>query len=570
MKTGSTNIRLINSGLINTGLINKWVKSGSPWIWLTAASVSISLLALIGVILLLAGQGMRYFWPSPVYQFELKQTAAGPVRLVGEIYRQQSLPRQQLEQAGMTLPPNTGDSVTRLLIKSGNREVQGQDFYTLLESDIQQRSLPKGLLALDRHNNGMAYGLLAGMLDNGQPLVGDNLRQELQKRLPIVQALVRQANDIQFRQMSMLNQQFEALRLQKKRLQIAGDLDSKSQDRIDAELGELQRRHQTLIDKLRSLQTEKHRYTLLWQDMNGQIHPLPLSEINRAWYPNDMSFGQKLRHWAAQTKKFLTDNPYNVSSEGGVFPAIFGTVLMVILMSIVVMPLGVIAAVYLHEYAGKNWLTRLIRISVVNLAGVPSIVYGVFGLGFFVYLIGGSLDKLFYAESLPNPTFGTPGVLWAALTLALLTLPVVIVATEEGLARIPTSLRQGSQALGASKAETLWHIVLPMAAPAMLTGLILAVARAAGETAPLMLVGVVKSAPVLPVDGIFPFLHLERKFMHLSFQIYDMAFQSPNVEAARPLVFATALLLVIIVVGLNLAAMGIRHHLREKYRGLML
>ncbi len=552
------------------GFTKKWFASGSPWIWLTAGAVSISLLALLGVVLLLAGQGMRYFWPSPVYVFELKQTAAGPVRVIGEIYQQQSIPREQLEQAGIMLPPEAGETVTRYLIKTGNREIQGQDFHRLLDTDIQQRSQPKDLLVLDRHINGTAYGFLAGMLDNGQPVVGDNLAQELQKRIPVIQALVRQSKDIQFRQMNMLNQQFEALRLQKKRLQMSGNFDGKAQDRIEAEWGELQRNHQAMMQKLRGLQSDQSRYTLLLRDMNGQVHPLPLSQINRAWYPNDMSLGQKLRHFAVQTHKFLTDNPRNANTEGGVFPAIFGTVLMVILMSIVVMPLGVIAAVYLHEYAGKNWLTRMIRISVVNLAGVPSIVYGVFGLGFFVYFIGGSLDKLFYPEALPNPTFGTPGVLWAALTLALLTLPVVIVATEEGLSRIPASLRQGSLALGASKAETLWHIVLPMAAPAMITGLILAVARAAGETAPLMLVGVVKSAPLLPVDGVFPFLHLERKFMHLSFQIYDMAFQSPNVEAARPLVFATALLLVIIVVGLNLAAIGIRHHLREKYRGLML
>ncbi|AJI88705.1 phosphate ABC transporter, permease protein PstA [Yersinia frederiksenii Y225] len=532
--------------------------------------MSISLLALLGVVLLLAGQGMRYFWPSPVYLFELKQTAAGPVRVIGEIYQQQSLPRQQLEQAGIILPPESGATLTRYLIKTGNCEIQGQDFHRLLDTDIQQRSQPKDLLVLERQNNGTAYGFLAGMRDNGQPVVGDNLALELQKRIPVIQALVRQSQDIQFRQMNMLNQQFEALRLQKKRLQMTNDFDSKSQDRIEAEWGELQRSHQAMMEKLRGLQTDQNRYTLLLRDMNGQVHPLPLSQIDRAWYPNDMSLWQKLRHFTVQMNKFLTDNPRNTNTDGGVFPAIFGTVLMVILMSIVVMPLGVIAAVYLHEYAGKNALTRMIRISVVNLAGVPSIVYGVFGLGFFVYLIGGSLDKLFYPEALPSPTFGTPGVLWAALTLALLTLPVVIVATEEGLSRIPANLRHGSLALGASKAETLWHIVLPMAAPAMITGLILAVARAAGETAPLMLVGVVKSAPLLPVDGVFPFLHLERKFMHLSFQIYDMAFQSPNVEAARPLVFATALLLVIIVVGLNLAAIGIRHHLREKYRGLML
>ena len=214
-------------------------------------------------------------------------------------------------------------------------------------------------------------------------------------------------------------------------------------------------------------------------------------------------------------------------------------------------------------------MTRLVRIAVVNLAGVPSIVYGVFGLGFFVWLIGGTLDRLFYTAALPSPTFGTPGLLWASLTLALLTLPVVIVATEEGLSRIPAALRHGSLALGATRAETLWHVTLPLAVPAMLTGLILAVARAAGETAPLMLVGVVKMAPELPVDNVFPWLHLDRKFMHLGFQIYDLAFQSPNAEADRPVVYATALLLVAIILGLNLTAMGLRHRLRERYRSLV-
>jgi len=235
---------------------------------------------------------------------------------------------------------------------------------------------------------------------------------------------------------------------------------------------------------------------------------------------------------------------------------------------VMVTPFGVVAAVYLREYAKQGPLTRLIRIAVNNLAGVPSIVYGVFGLGFFVYFLGGNLDQLFYPEALPAPTFGTPGLMWASLTLALLTLPVVIVATEEGLARIPSSVREGSLALGATKAETLWRTVLPMSTPAMMTGLILAVARAAGEVAPLMLVGVVKLAPALPLDGNSPFLHLDRKFMHLGFHIYDVGFQSPNVEAARPLVYATALLLVVIIVALNLTAIAIRNRLRERYREL--
>ncbi|MEZ2832266.1 phosphate ABC transporter permease PstA [Serratia liquefaciens] len=546
--------------------MKRWAKSGSPWIWLTAGSVAVSLLALIGIMLLLAGQGMRYFWPSPVYQFELNQSAAGPVTMIGELYQQQSIPRRQLLESGIALPPGNAQSFERYLIKVGNRESEGQDFRTLLAGDIVRQSTPRDLLVLERNNNGTAYGYLAGMLEDGQPLTGRNLSQALLQRLPQIAALSRQAHDIQFRDMARINQRFDTLRLREKSLQREDKLDARAQASINAERLELQRQYRLLSDRLEGLNRDRHRDALLLRDMHGQTHTIALSQVRDAWYPNAMNNTQKLVHWAEQVKKFLSDSPREANTEGGVFPAIFGTVLMVILMSIVVMPFGVIAAVYLHEYAGNNLLTRLIRIAVVNLAGVPSIVYGVFGLGFFVYMIGGTLDQLFYPESLPNPTFGTPGVLWAALTLALLTLPVVIVATEEGLSRIPASLRQGSLALGASRAETLWRIVLPMAAPAMMTGLILAVARAAGETAPLMLVGVVKSVPVLPVDDIFPYLHLERKFMHLSFQIYDMAFQSPSVEAARPLVFATAFLLVAIVVGLNLAAMGIRHSLRERYR----
>jgi phosphate transport system permease protein len=546
--------------------MKRWAKSGSPWVWLTAGSVAVSLLALIGIMLLLAGQGMRYFWPSPVYQFELNQSAAGPVTMIGELYQQQSIPRRQLLESGIALPPGNAQSFERYLIKVGNRESEGQDFRTLLAGDIVRQSTPRDLLVLERNNNGTAYGYLAGMLEDGQPLTGRNLSQALLQRLPQIAALSRQAHDIQFRDMARINQRFDTLRLREKSLQREEKLDARAQASINAERLELQRQYRLLSDRLEGLNRDRHRDALLLRDMHGQTHTIALSQVRDAWYPNAMNTTQKLVHWGEQVKKFLSDSPREANTEGGVFPAIFGTVLMVILMSIVVMPFGVIAAVYLHEYAGNNLLTRLIRIAVVNLAGVPSIVYGVFGLGFFVYMIGGTLDQLFYPESLPNPTFGTPGVLWAALTLALLTLPVVIVATEEGLSRIPASLRQGSLALGASRAETLWRIVLPMAAPAMMTGLILAVARAAGETAPLMLVGVVKSVPVLPVDDIFPYLHLERKFMHLSFQIYDMAFQSPSVEAARPLVFATAFLLVAIVVGLNLAAMGIRHSLRERYR----
>jgi phosphate transport system permease protein len=239
-------------------------------------------------------------------------------------------------------------------------------------------------------------------------------------------------------------------------------------------------------------------------------------------------------------------------------------------MTLLVTPMGVIAGVYLKEYAPQGLLTRIIRISVNNLAGVPSIVYGVFGLGFFVYTLGGSLDQVFFREALPSPTFGTGGLFWASLTLALLTLPTVIVATEEGLERIPRSLREGSLALGATQWETLWRTILPIASPGIITGVILAVARAAGEVAPLMLVGVVKLAPALPLDGYFPFLHLERKFMHLGFHIYDVSMQSPNVEAAKPMVYTTTLLLLLLVVALNTTAIVVRNRMRRRYRGAAL
>jgi phosphate transport system permease protein len=274
---------------------------------------------------------------------------------------------------------------------------------------------------------------------------------------------------------------------------------------------------------------------------------------------------QRLGLLVRNTWVFLTEEPREANTEGGVFPAIFGTFVMTVLMSLAVTPFGVMAAVYLREYARQGLIVRSVRIAVNNLAGVPSIVFGVFGLGFFIYLVGSTIDQLFYTAALPTPTFGTGGILWASLTLALMTVPVVIVATEEALAAVPRGMREGSLACGASKWQTIQRIVLPAAAPGILTGLILAMARGAGEVAPLMLVGVVKLAPSLPIDTLFPFLHLERKFMHLGFHIYDLGFQSPDSEAAKPMVFATTLLLIALVVLLNLGAIFIRERLRRKY-----
>ncbi|MFQ5583761.1 MAG: phosphate ABC transporter permease PstA [Calditrichia bacterium] len=279
-----------------------------------------------------------------------------------------------------------------------------------------------------------------------------------------------------------------------------------------------------------------------------------------------MSVWSKSLLYVEKLWEFISAQPRESNTEGGVFPAIFGTVMMVLLMTIAVVPFGVLAAIYLNEYAKQGTLIRVIRLSVNNLAGVPSIVFGVFGLGFFIYTVGGSIDQLFFSNKLPQPTFGTGGILWASLTLALLTLPVVVVATEEGILAVPRGNKEGALALGATKWQMIRKIVLPNAMPGILTGIILAISRGAGEVAPLMITGVVKLAPTLPLDGTFPFLHLDRKFMHLGFHIYDVGFQSPNVEAAKPMVYTTALLLILLVVVLNLFAIYLRNRLKKKFK----
>ncbi|RMG08084.1 MAG: phosphate ABC transporter permease PstA [Planctomycetota bacterium] len=323
--------------------------------------------------------------------------------------------------------------------------------------------------------------------------------------------------------------------------------------------------------RIQHLRRENDRFRLLLRTAGEDRAPpqlalLRVADVVRAYPANRLSLGQRLGVYFSRWGEFLTDEPREANSEGGVYPALFGTVLMTLIMSVVVVPFGVLAALYMREYARKGLLLSAVRIAVNNLAGVPSIVFGVFGLGFFCYAVGSTVDQLFFAASLPNPTFGKGGILWASLTLALLTLPVVIVATEEALSAVPGSLRQASYACGATKWQTIRRVVLPQAMPGIITGAILAMARGAGEVAPLMLVGAVKLAPELPLDGEFPFFHPQRSFMHLGFHIYDVGFQSQNSEAAKPMVFTTTLLLIATVAALNLCAIALRSRLQKRFK----
>lgn len=531
--------------------MKNWIKTGAPWIWITASAISISLIAILVVLLLIGWKGLNYFWPMPVYEWK----TANQQTIIGQIYQTTAM------------DPLAPDSIgfDRLTVKIANKEVNQADFIALDTHTLSNQSLPTDIAVFKRRNNGDFFGRVTSIATKEgiqEKDIAETISLELERANIIrdeidelINSVVRpdgwRLEELE-KTMSSISKWSALSELERERIQ--NHVQDLKSNLINAE-NYIQSLVQSLSDTI---------FTI--KDMNGKATLIPLSDVLDVWYPNNMSYLDKWQHWAGQMVLFLVDDPREANSEGGVFPAIFGTILLVLIMSVIVMPLGVLGAVYLHEYATDNRFTRILRIAVVNLAGVPSIVYGVFGLGFFVYTVGGSIDQVLFSNRLPAPTFGTPGLLWSALTMALMTLPVVIVSTEEGLARVPQSIRDGSSALGATQFETIWHLVLPMARPALLTGLILAVARAAGEVAPLMLVGVAKLAPTLPIDGQFPYLHLERNFMHLGFHIYDVGFQTSNIEAARPLVYATSFLLVAVIIGLNMTAIKIRNSLRERYQ----
>ena len=539
-----------------------WGRSGAPWIWLNAAAMGAGILAVAGLFALLAVRGLGHFWPGEVLAFDYR-TPGGQQRIVGELAGTEMIGRDRHLEAAPGDAGTAPDPVERWLIKTGNRREAAPDFRWVFAHRVTNLETPGGVIVFERTEWGTAYGFLTGIAEAGIPVAGGPTWRALTERIERAGRLRAAIDELRNTVIHEIDHQLEGLRLERRRRSLEGIGGLADIEELE---GKLHSEYRAAAARRLELSEALARDTATIRTMDGSEATIRLGTVIRAWQPNSMTTAAKLGHYLEGLWRFLSDAPREATTEGGVFPAIFGTVMMVLVMSVVVTPFGVIAALYLREYAPQGAPVRAIRIAVHNLAGVPSIVYGVFGLGFFVYAVGGTIDDLFFPEARPRPTFGTPGLLWASLTLALLTVPVVIVSTEEGLARIPRGIREGSLALGATRTETIFRMVLPMASPSILTGVILAVARAAGEVAPLMLVGVVKLAPSLPVDSHFPFIHLERKFMHLGFHIYDLGFQSPNAFAARPLVFATALLLIVIVLTLNLSAILLRSRLEARYR----
>lgn len=548
-----------------------WFKSGSPWIWLNGGAVAICMVMVIGLLGLIAVRGFGHFWPADILQTSIVDREGARHVVMGEDVRSEIIPASVARDGGYTVADDV-ELITRHLFKLGNRDVSGRDFVWFLETGMDEWEYPIDAISIERREWGNFYGYPVAIKEQDavvSELKSADFWQQLDARIERALDLHSQIQRIEKTDIGRINRQMDELRLDRRRMELDG---ASSAQLAAADVGFAERRaaleaEYTVIKQSRDdILAQATRDKLIARTADGKEVVIAFDHIVRVTRPNDLSVIGKLGQYLERFWEFMSAEPREANTEGGIFPAIFGTLTMVIVMSIMVTPFGVLAAIYLREYAKQGTFLKIIRISVYNLAGVPSIVYGVFGLGFFVYTLGGNLDELFYAESLPSPTFGTPGLFWASLTLALLTLPIVIVSTEEGLSRIPSTIRQGSLALGATKAETLWKVVVPLATPAMMTGLILAIARAAGEVAPLMLVGVVKLAPALPVDGNYPYLHLDQKIMHLGFHIYDVGFQSPNVEAARPLVYATSLTLVLLIIALNITAIKIRNNLREKYR----
>ena len=467
--------------------MNAWMKSGVPWIWLNAGALGLSLVAVLGLLILIAVRGLGHFWPVTVEELVYAQDGDRLITLVGEFHDEEQVTAARLRAAGQRIPQDL-TLVTRYLLKTGNRDVYGADFRSIIEPNIKNRATPKDLVVLERHEWGNFYGRLQEVREDGRVVAqGKGAWDAFTPRLERAVQLHRRMKELEKHDIGAINYAIERLRLAERRLHLNGMTprdDPAAYQEIAAERAALDEEYEGLNQALAKLRRESRRDSIMLTIQDGSEKEINLSQIVMAFKPNAMTVGDKIAHYFAKVWEFVSDEPREANTEGGVFPAIFGTVMMVLLMAVLVTPFGVVAALYLREYAKQGPLVRTIRIAVNNLAGVPSIVYGVFGLGFFVYFLGGNIDALFFPEAKPAPTFGSPGILWSALTLAILTLPVVIVSTEEGLSRIPIALREGSLALGATKIETLWKVVLPMASPAMMTGLILAVARAAGEVAP--------------------------------------------------------------------------------------
>jgi phosphate transport system permease protein len=540
-----------------------WLR-GEPMVWLTGGSLAAILLGAMTILIVILCNGLAYFWPARLEELQLSDSRCLLGRRLGSV--------------------SEGTNHKDFAFRTANKgfDLTTQAVERIQYGDVLASDYPPDAVAVERSENSDFYGTLAevqatdlGLPDNAGSMdqLHEALRAMAARRALELDPLLKRIATVSEHRSSAADSQSKLIYRKK----VLAESQSPDQndlavltakiDEWQAEIDGLDEESKQLVAERLQLEAQLRKNVAVFRTSDGKRRSIALVDIVRVYQPNSMGFLAKLGHYLTKVWELLATPPRESNTEGGLLPALFGTMTLVFLMAIFCFPLGVLAGTYLGEYAHDGLLVRLVRIGVNNLAGIPSIVYGIFGVGFFINYLGAHIDQGFFphlaGKEPPQPVFGTGGVLWASLTLGLLTVPVVIVATEEAIRVIPRSVRESSFALGATKFQTLVRVVLPLASPGILTGFILAIARAAGEVAPLMMTGVVSSAPTLPLDGTFPYFHLERQFMHLGFQIYSVAFQSPDAEAARPLVYVIALLLVLIVLALSGAAIVLRNRMRK-------
>ena len=531
--------------------------------------LTIGLAMILGLLGLVVVKGVEPFWPKRVVEITLRagseHALQGSLTLGGEIVMQRVKTSHGVSQAG-----GNADAPREWQLFVGNKDAYGLSFRFVDATDIAAIRHPQDVVRFERIEYGPAIGIPVALETSRNGMISSTnaeFESALRQRIDDSNKRRRAIERIERTEIGTINREMKDLAIERAALERRGVERSEPGSRWEAiaarEAG-LQKTYAALAARARELRDQHDDDILVYRLLTGAEMRMPVGGVIDFIYPNQVGNLERLQVFFRNIWVLLSDEPREANTDGGIFPAIFGTFLMTLLMSIAVTPFGVLAAIYLREYATQGPLVRAVRIAINNLAGVPSIVFGVFGLGFFVYFLGGTIDSLLFPDH-PSAVFGTGGILWASLTLALMTAPVVIVATEEALASVTRGAREGSLACGASKWQTIQRIVLPAAAPGILTGLILAMARGAGEVAPLMLVGVVKLQRDLPFSLDFPFVHLDQKFMHLGFHVYDLGFQSPDSDAAKPMVFATTLLLIGLVIVLNLMAIVIRERLRRRY-----
>jgi phosphate transport system permease protein len=522
-------------------------RKGEPWVWLTAAGLAFGVAMALGLFLLILVKGCVSFWPQRIELLEVSQGSTTE-KIAGYVTQE----NQRRDASGVLHE--------EIQLFRGNKDLNGEAFKFMDRASIKSTTRPESLLLVQRLEYGPAIiNPVSLKTSAGEVQAGAaNFEASLTTILEQARAARKKLLAIERGQIGVISRELTALT----RAEKAG---TQTPEALTVRRAALQASYDKLQVEVMEIRKRLSESSLSGVTADGKAVTYPAATLLDVFPSNRAGFFERIGEMIHRMANFLSEEPREANTEGGVFPAIFGTVTMTLFMSLFVTPFGVIAAIYLREYAKQGFFVRMVRICVNNLAGVPSIVFGVFGLAFFVYFVGGGVDRWFFADQLPTPTYGTPGILWAALTLSLLTLPVVIVATEEAISAVPRGVREAALACGASKWQTIQRVVLPASVPGILTGIILAMARGAGEVAPLMLVGVVKLAPTLPIDDIAPFIHPERKFMHLGFHIYDLGFQSPDAEAAKPIVYATALLLIVVVVALNLTAILIRNRIKKRF-----